>query len=290
MRAASTRPVLAVGDFTAAGTNAAWRAALVARDLGAPLRLLQPPAASPQQEAAFARLAAQIRHRVGVAAQVQALVGDFLQEAVRLAREAQLLVIATRPGNPLRALLQGTQAERLIRLCRAPVLVVKRTARGSYRKVLVPVDLGEDAPAVIAAAARLSRDPRMEVLHALARPRPLGLRMPGADLPEAALRLQRSGAVAHARAALDEVIGAASVRDRVLRPSVTFGDAARTVLAREQAMRAELVVIGKRSRGLLADFFLGGVTQRVLAASKADVLVLPRERAERPLAVAWRPA
>jgi nucleotide-binding universal stress UspA family protein len=280
--------VLAVGDLTAAGTNAAWRAALVARDLGAPLRLLQPPAASPQQEASFAQLAAQIRHRVGVAAQVQALVGDFLQAAVQAAREAQLLVIATRRGNPLRALLLGTQAERLIRLCRAPVLVVKRAARASYRRVLVPVDLGEDAPAVIAAAARLSRDPRMEVLHAVAPPRPLGLRVPG--MPEAALRLQRSGEAAHARAALDEVIGAAGATERGVRPAVTVGDAAATVLAREQAMRAELVVIGKRTRGLLADFFLGDVTQRVLAASRADVLVLPRERGEAAQAIAWRSA
>lgn len=43
-------------------------------------------------------------------------------------------------------------------------------------------------------------------------------------------------------------------------------------------MRAELVVIGKRRRGLLADFFLGSVTQRLLAGSRADVLVLPAER------------
>ena len=40
-------------------------------------------------------------------------------------------------------------------------------------------------------------------------------------------------------------------------------------------MGAELVVIGKRRRGLLADFILGGVTRQVLAGSQADVLVMP---------------
>jgi nucleotide-binding universal stress UspA family protein len=39
-------------------------------------------------------------------------------------------------------------------------------------------------------------------------------------------------------------------------------------------MAAELVVIGKRHRSVLAEFFLGGVTQRMLAGSRADVLVL----------------
>jgi nucleotide-binding universal stress UspA family protein len=64
------------------------------------------------------------------------------------------------------------------------------------------------------------------------------------------------------------------------------------VLARERALRAELLVLGKRRRGLLADFFLGGVTQRVLAAAKADVLVLPAgtERPARVLCVDPAPA
>ena len=38
--------------------------------------------------------------------------------------------------------------------------------------------------------------------------------------------------------------------------AVAFGDAAALVLAREQAMRADLVVIGKRRGWLLADFLL----------------------------------
>ena len=40
---------------------------------------------------------------------------------------------------------------------RVPVLVVKRPARGSYRRVLAPVELGPGARAVVAAALRLSR-------------------------------------------------------------------------------------------------------------------------------------
>jgi hypothetical protein len=40
-------------------------------------------------------------------------------------------------------------------------------------------------------------------------------------------------------------------------------------------MAPELVVIGKRDRSLLADFFLGSVTQRLLAEASSDLLILP---------------
>lgn len=72
-----------------------------------------------------------------------------------------------------------------------------------------------------------------------------------------------------------ELIAQSTGEPGALRPHVDFGDAAKVVLARERTLGPDLVVIGKRTRGLLADFFLGGVTQRVLAATRSDVLVLP---------------
>jgi hypothetical protein len=57
--------------------------------------------------------------------------------------------------------------------------------------------------------------------------------------------------------------------------AVEFGEAAAVIPARAHASQSELIVIGKRRRGLLADYFLGGVTQRVLAKASADVLVPP---------------
>ncbi|WP_460890829.1 universal stress protein, partial [Ramlibacter alkalitolerans] len=58
------------------------------------------------------------------------------------------------------------------------------------------------------------------------------------------------------------------------------------VLARSRAMRADLLVLGKRRRARLADFFLGGVTQRVLAAAQVDVLLVPPEGAGEALGFA----
>ena len=74
---------------------------------------------------------------------------------------------------------------------------------------------------------------------------------------------------------LRELIKASGAHKLGAVAAVAFGHAARCVLANERATGAELVVIGKRQRGLLADFILGGVTQQVLAGSRADVLVMP---------------
>lgn len=271
-----SRPVLAISDLSASSTNAAWRAALVARDLGVALHVLHAqPAADglPAARRELAALAAEVRDRLGIDVVVQVVQSQLLQATLAAARGARVLVIGSRRRNLLREWILGTQAERLLRLCRIPVLVVKRTATAGYRRVLVPVDLGPAAGPVIAAAARISRDPRMEVLHALSTREELTMRV--ADVSETVVRGLRDRAARRTRSALEELIAGAGADRQGAVPAVGFGPPASVVLAREQASRAELVVIGKRRRLLLADFFLGSVTQQVLAATRADVLVLP---------------
>jgi nucleotide-binding universal stress UspA family protein len=267
--------VLAPGDLSPQGVNAAWRAALVARDLGVPLRLLHVAdqrSPTPAAGGALRQLAHDIRGRLGLVVDVASEPGDALAATVRSARAAALLVIGSRRGHPLRELVLGTPAERLIRLCRVPVLVVKGPARGSYRRVLAPVELGAAGHDVIAAAARLSRAPGLEIVHALALLDERGLR--DCELPHWVVRRERRRALDGARRALQEAIARATPQAAV--PHVGFGDPAAVALARERALAADLVVVGKRNRGLLADFFLGSVTQKLLAHARGDVLVLPR--------------
>ena len=279
MRTAQPGAVVVPHDLSSASTNAAWRAAVVARDLGLPLLLLHAStdrAASKAAAPVLEQLAGDIRDRVGLPVDVESALEDPLAATVRSARDASLLVIGSRRGNPLRELVLGTPAERLIRMCRVPVLVVKRPVRGSYRRVLAPVELGPEAPRMISAALRLTRVPRLEVLHALDVREEIAMR--AFELSEAQVRLLRHRAAQRARATLEDIIGRAGATPRDATPCVSFGDAALVVLARERALRAELLVVGKRTRSLLADFFLGSVTQRLLAGTRADVLVLPRER------------
>jgi nucleotide-binding universal stress UspA family protein len=124
--------VLVITDLAPASTNAVWRAALIAREQGASLRLLYVGGerrCMTQMHAALEEIRKQVHARLGIAVNAEVWEGDLLPKAISAARSAGLLVIGPRRSNPLREWIAGTQTERLIRLCRIPTLVVKRRHR-----------------------------------------------------------------------------------------------------------------------------------------------------------------
>jgi nucleotide-binding universal stress UspA family protein len=278
--------VLVITDLAPASTNAVWRAALLARQQGASLRLLHVGGERrrmAQVHEALEEISKQIRARLGIELNAEVLEGDVLPKAISAARAAGLLVIGPRRSNPLREWIAGTQTERLIRLCRIPTLVVKQPATpgrnaafggtaepGRYGRVLVSVDLRPEAVDLIAAAMGFSRDPQTQIFHAV------GAGSEHRAMPTESVASRPSDtAMQRAHSALRELIKTSGAQKLGAVSAIAYGHAANCVLARERATGAELVVIGKRRRGLLADFILGGVTQQVLAGSRADVLVMP---------------
>lgn len=296
------RMILAVTDFSPASANAAWRAAMLASEHHAHLHLLQvvPAGRSPVRQGLetpidpqlddarlhLKALAQRLRSGLGAELSWEAVRGDAVHASVAAARDAHLLVIGSARRNTLREYLMGTSAERLIRMSRIPVLVIKREAEHAYRKVLVPVDLAPDAEAAVAAALDFSRGAHVEVFHALHEGKELTMRV--ADVAEPVVRRYRNLAERRARASLRAIVDAAGGASRV-RSSLGFGHAPSLSARVEAAMAPELVVIGKRHRSLLADFFLGSVTQRLLAKARADVLILPVQAETERHAIALRP-
>ena len=67
--------------------------------------------------------------------------------------------------NPLRDLILGTTAERLLRTCKRPVLVVKRPPEAPYEHVVVPVDFSLSAPA-LTMARQIAPNARITIIHA----------------------------------------------------------------------------------------------------------------------------
>ncbi len=278
--------ILVTGTLTTAGNNAARRAALLARQHGWALRVLHVERDAkllPAAQAGVEQLCGQLRDRLGISATAEVAAGDLLKHLVQRTRESNLVVMGSSRDDPLTGKIGGVPVDRLIRLCRTPTLIVKRTvdaafaqgaaeARGDgrYSRVLACVDLEPLAPATIAAAQGIAPGAQLEAFHAVASGAPR-------VRPPAGAHGENPNALGHARSALKDVLAAAGA-DATTAASVGFGDPADAVLGRQRALGADLVVIGKRQRGLLADFFLGHVTRQVLAGSAADVLVLPAPR------------
>ena len=260
--------VLSICDASPAALNAGWRAALLARDLRLPLRVVHATAdnRSTTPVARVAALLHEAAERCAVRVEAIAAQGDPVEQCVPLARGG-LVVLPTAHGNPLAEWLMGGPAERLIRLVRAPVLVVKQQARVAYRRVLVAVDLQPSSGHLLAQAAPLAREP-LASFHAVNS----GEEGPSRalDAPPAVVRARRRSIAARAYRTMQQLLPGAPMS-----PIVTFGGAAESILAGETGHRSELVVIGKRRRNLLADFLLGSVTRQVLARAEADVLVVP---------------
>jgi hypothetical protein len=138
--------------------------------LGARLRVLHPRDQAKKlakSKSSVNELRDEFWRRMSVATDIEAVGESVLGAAIAAACEAAVVVIPSQRRNPLREWLMGTQVERLIRLCRTPVLVVKQPTLSSYRRVLIPVQLEAAAAPLIALARALSRGPALEILHVL---------------------------------------------------------------------------------------------------------------------------
>lgn len=283
-RARGPGPVLAFIDRGPEAANAAWRAALVARDRGLALHLvaMQTLHANLAEAAGTASSqAAELRRRLDLDVVAHALAGTRDHEGVEVARQASLIVLP--PSPPGLRWPFGSPVLRMLRRCGRPVLLVRRPAKASYRSVLAAVELELDACSLISAGRALSRDPRMKVLHVLDTAHEEAMRL--ADLPARALQERRERDAASARRVLAELIASAGARDDA-HPVISFGPVRDALLGRQVASNVDLMVLGKRPRPPLADALFGGVTQAVLRHARADVLVLPM--APRAAAPSWQ--
>jgi nucleotide-binding universal stress UspA family protein len=203
-------------------------------------------------------------------------IGSPRAEIVKASAAADLLVLGVRGANPIRDLMLGTTAERVLNRAHAPILIVRCVASGPYERVLAPVDFSAYSRRALECATRVSAAAIVSAVHAYVVPFEGYLRLGGsADEQIADYRVQeRMKAEAQLRELLDG-LAADGARPHSV---AVHGDPTPTILQTQEQMRADLIVIGKRGRSAVADALLGSVTRRVLAYAACDVLVLPSAR------------
>jgi len=291
------KSLLAATDFSDDAQNAVGRAAQIASDHQAALELLHvmsgPSLASLRElfhhpEDAEAKLVAESRreleetatrlsaaHRLNVTARVE--IGTVLTGILAAAQEADLLVMGARGQNPVRDLLLGTTAERLLGKRTRPALVVKGAPQGSYRRILVPIDLSPYSEAVVDTAMRIAPTADIQVCHAFDVPYEGKLWLAG--VAEEQIHQYRIQARQHAKTELLGLIERVA-SDNPRRPAalVERGDAVRVILDKAAELDADLIVIGKHGRSAVEELILGGVTRHVLSDAACDVLIVNEKR------------
>jgi nucleotide-binding universal stress UspA family protein len=293
------RSLVAATDFSDHAHNGLARAACIAAEQQAALVLLHVMSGSAlkslrdlfaQSTDVEARLIAEAKrtldqiatdiageYQVPVTSRVE--VGAVLTEILAVMEQADLLVTGAYGMNPLRDLLLGSTAERLLSKCMRPTLVVKRPPQDTYRRVIVPVDFSPYSASALMAAIRIAPKSQIYVCHAFDVPFEGKLWIAGAsDEKIDKYRVQAHQQALTAIRDLIERVGGgnafpiSSVAER--------GDAIQIILNKEAEHDADLIVIGKHGRSAAEEFFLGSVTRRVLSNSTCDVLVVNEKRSE----------
>jgi len=181
--------LLIATDFSASSSRAEERAALLAAEHGARLTLLHSLsglalerlrglllhgyASSEAQlighyEDALRRLAEDLAGRWQIEVTPLLTVGQPHREISRAAQKigADMVVLGAMGEHPAREFFLGATAERVVREATMPVLVVRSEPDGPYRRVLVPLDLSVQSPAVAELACRIAPGAHLTLAHA----------------------------------------------------------------------------------------------------------------------------
>lgn len=266
------KQIVAVCDDSPGSENAAWRAALLAREHAAGLRLLCLPTRRSRASAAQARLEsllAELQRRMQLAVSAEVVPGPARKELPRAAAQADLLVLRAAGARPLMEWLAGTHPDRLLRHVECPMLVVRKPASVGYRRVLASAACDGQAPAVIAAATAVIRGPHRQILEALTA-HPDLVRPGGAGDRDGLLAARRL------RAVVQEVMlregHARHVREA---PVVVLDHAPGPLLRQARGAFVELLVLARRRGHESGRWLARSDAQQVLAQAGCDVLLLP---------------
>ncbi|MFL6646380.1 MAG: universal stress protein [Sulfurifustaceae bacterium] len=213
-----------------------------------------------------------IARAAGVDVTARVAVGDVLSEILSGCNGADLLAVGAHGLNWARDMILGTTAERLLGKCRSPILVVRRPAARAYERVIVAVDFSSYSKNALKMAMAIAPQAAITTVHAFEVPFEGQLRRAG--ITEADIQSCRYEARLRAVDAIRAL--ASEAADARITHVVEHGSAARLILTQEDALNAELIVIGKHGRTRTEEWLLGSVTRHILADSTCDVLVVQK--------------
>lgn len=295
----SITSLLVASDFSPDGNNAVRRAALLAHEHGARLHILHVVKAAgckplrdwlcptmdidlrtAQARGALQRVAIEITGAYDVTPTVEVAVGDPFETLLRASDRADLVVLGRRGRGRFGGFLLGDTADRLLRTCRRPVLIVRTPVERSYQRVLVPIDFSASSGAALRVAAQLRREAVLHVFHALSSQRDAVLR--DADVPEHIISEMRLMEQAGANARMRRKVARLGLDGTPMSFALAYGPAVRSTLRHAQGLGTDLIVAGKQGRSTVGSFLLGSISSRVLSEAACDMLIVPRSRDKAP--------
>lgn len=276
-------------DFSKCANHAVQRAAVLAAQAGAQLRVVHalPGAALTWQmlrmsgteaETALRKsvqvlldeLAADLRARHGIevacdigTGAAHRVIGDAVE-----AHQPDLLVIGAHGEGILQQIFLGGTAGKLLTHSTRPVLVVRRAADTPYQTAIAAVDLGPRTRQVLDSARAIAPQAACHVLHAFVAPFEGQLRLSGAREP--ALQHYREEERQKASERLAQLVPATPG----ISPMVRDGHPTSVLLEWITQHQADVIVAARHSGTRFSDAVMGSVPRFLAFHAACDVLVV----------------
>lgn len=184
--------------------------------------------------------------------------------------QADLLIVGRHHLEPLRDLFVGTTAERLLRHCDIPLLMVSTDSVEPYTQVMAATDFSRSSHHALQAGLWLAPDAAVQLVHVCDPPFMGFVRYDQDDLDnlltEKKARLEQEVAIemAHFLAADDQ--------ERI-QSQVLTGNAQQCLTDAVELHRPQLLVLGTHGRQGISRLLIGSVATNFLSTLPCDVLV-----------------
>lgn len=285
--------IVVATDFSAAARRALQRAAQLAERHGAELHIVHSiaaagwiddvvgvaPPSKPAQlheavESAMREECAQLAPRLLAKLHTVTLEGA-LHRALPVwltDHPADLVVLGAYGESGWRQVLLGSTAERLLRQCRVPVLLVRNEVGGDYGRVLLATDFSVGAERAAALGVALAAPAHLFLVHADERLYEPHLAFIGVktDIVE---EYRRDRGIAAMRR-LDASAARLAGNERAIVPVLRDAPPMRALTELVDEIAADLVVVGASGRGQVVREFLGSVSHHAATTLPCDVLVV----------------
>lgn len=282
-----TKRILVATDFSTRSDRALRRAIYLAKSLPAALSLVhvvdedQPKRLVDTQVETTGHLLQEqadgIREMDGIECDWQVIRGGPGVALGIAAKEAgaDLLVLGPHRQQTLRDVFFGTTAERTMRTSPSPILTAKGVPNGSYRHVLLAVDMSDcssDAIGVFTSLG-LGRNAAVSLVHVF---------------DAAAATMMTRTAVAReeisdymedekrkASVALLKFLETQPIDPGNIHVVPEHGSVAATIATLAAQISADLIVVGTRGLNGAKKLFLGSVAEKIIGESECDTLAVP---------------
>lgn len=228
-------------------------------------------------QAALERLSQPLRdHQIPTESVVR--IGKSWEELTRQVIEAkhEVLLVGTRQRGPTRRMLFGSTAQKLIRVCPAPVWVIKPGEVRDIRHVLVATDFSDAAFAALQTAVGLvqAMPARLSVLHALEFPFEAYLRTSGVSEEEIAK--YRTRLETEAREHMQSHLAQTDARtlQHGVKMEIVPGTPDVVVPHFIEEHAIDLLVIGTQGRSGISGLLLGNTAERMLPYIHCSLLAV----------------